>query len=222
MQLTTVGKEIWRAARKAEQLEEAGADNPAVQARLQKLRQVEAFRKRGAVWSEIQDLVGISRATYYRWQRRLQEEGLKGLAPKPRRPRHLRRKVCWTPDLLVRIEALRKQHPTWGRWPIWLTLRKQPRKQLRQAERPRRKDAAHLQGRVPRPALALMDSRATARTQRLSRRLRHSTTDNERSPPATNKGPPLSERPGSSGVPGQDAGQGVGWGEEGKKRGKEK
>jgi len=125
MQLTAVGKEIWRAARKAEQLEEAGADNPAVQARLQKLRQVEAFRKHRMSWPEIQSLVGISRATYYRWQRRLKEEGLKGLAPKPRRPRHLRQKVCWTPDLLVRIEALRKQHPTWGRWPIWLTLRKQ-------------------------------------------------------------------------------------------------
>ena len=46
------------------------------------------------------------------------------MAPKPRRPRRLRQKVCWTPDLLVRIEALRKQHPTWGRWPIWLALRK--------------------------------------------------------------------------------------------------
>ena len=37
MQLTTVGKEIWRAARKARQLEEAGADDPTVQERLQKL-----------------------------------------------------------------------------------------------------------------------------------------------------------------------------------------
>ena len=30
MQLTTVGKEIWRAARKAEQLEEAGAGDVTV------------------------------------------------------------------------------------------------------------------------------------------------------------------------------------------------
>jgi len=125
MQLTAVGKEIWRAAGKAQQLEEAGAGDATVKERLQKLRLAEALRKREVDWSEIKELVGISRATYYRWQRRLQEEGLKGLAPKPRRPRHLRQKVCWTPDLLVRIEALRKQHPTWGRWPIWLTLRKQ-------------------------------------------------------------------------------------------------
>ncbi|RTI35062.1 IS481 family transposase, partial [Thermus scotoductus] len=24
-----------------------------------------------------------------------------------------------------RVEALRKENPTWGRWPIWLTLRKE-------------------------------------------------------------------------------------------------
>jgi len=125
VQLTTVGKEIWRAAGKAEQLEEAGAGDVTVKERLRKLKLVEALRKRKVDWSEIQDLVGISRATYYRWQRSLKEEGLKGLASKPRRPRHLRQKVCWTPELLIAIEALRKRHPTWGRWPIWLTLRKQ-------------------------------------------------------------------------------------------------
>ncbi len=124
MQLTTAGKEIWRAARKTQQLEEAGAGDVTVKERLQKLRLVDALRKRGAVWSEIQSLVGISRATYYRWKRRLQEEGLKGLKPKSRRPKHLRQKVYWTPELLIAIEALRKRHPTWGRWPIWLALRK--------------------------------------------------------------------------------------------------
>ena len=81
MQLTTVGKEIWRAARKAEQLEEAGAGDSTVKERLRKLKLVEALRKRKVDWPEIKELVGISRATYYRWQRRLQEEGLKGLAP---------------------------------------------------------------------------------------------------------------------------------------------
>ncbi len=86
MQLTTVGKEIWKAARKAEQLEEAGAGDSTVKERPQKLKLVEAFRKHGVGWPEIKELVGISRATYYRWKRRLQEEGLKGLAPKPRRP----------------------------------------------------------------------------------------------------------------------------------------
>ncbi len=134
MQLTTVGQELWKGARKAEQLREAGADNPTVQERLRKLKLVKALRKRKVGWSEIKELVGISRATYYRWQRRLKEEGLKGLAPKPKRPRHLRQKVCWTPELLAQIEALRKQNPTWGRWPIWLALRKQNRQVQGQAQ----------------------------------------------------------------------------------------
>ena len=125
MQLTTIGRELWSGARKAEQLRAAGADNPTVQARLQKLKLVEALKKRGVPWPEIQALVGISRATYYRWKRRLKNEGLKGLKPRSRRPRRLRQRVHWTPELLIRVEALRKANPTWGRWPIGLTLRKQ-------------------------------------------------------------------------------------------------
>jgi len=39
-----------------------------------KLKLVGALRKRDVDWSEIKELAGISRATYYRWQRRLQEE----------------------------------------------------------------------------------------------------------------------------------------------------
>jgi len=125
MQLTTVGREVWRGARKAWALQEAGAGDPTVQDRLRKLRQVEAFRKHKVDWPEIPSLVGISRATYYRYKRKLRDEGLEGLLPKPKRPKRLRRKVYWTSECLIAIEALRKQNPTWGRWPIWLALRKQ-------------------------------------------------------------------------------------------------
>lgn len=124
MQLTTVGKAIWQGARKAQELGAAGASDPLVQERLRKLKQVEAFRKHGVSWPEIQALVGISRATYYRWRRRLKGQGLKGLLPKPKRPRRLRRKVHWTSELLIAIEDLRRQNRTWGRWPIWWSLRK--------------------------------------------------------------------------------------------------
>ena len=50
MQLTTVGKAIWRGARKAQELEMAGVGDPLVQERLRKLKQVEAFRKHGVSW----------------------------------------------------------------------------------------------------------------------------------------------------------------------------
>ncbi len=122
MRLTTVGREAWRGAKRAQALIEAGADDARVQDRLRKLKQVEAFRKHGVAWAEIQSLVGISRATYYRWKQSLKGRGLKGLLPKPKRPKHFRRKVHWTSELLIAIETLRKRNPTWGRWPIWLAL----------------------------------------------------------------------------------------------------
>jgi transposase InsO family protein len=125
MQLITVGKEVLQGARKAWELQDAGAGDPTVQERLQKLRQVEALRKHGMSWPKIQEVLGISRATYYRWKGRLGKEGPKGLKPKSKRPKRLRQKVHWTPDLLIAVEDLRKENPTWGRWPIWLALRKQ-------------------------------------------------------------------------------------------------
>ena len=103
MQLTTVGREVWRGARKAQELIGAGAGDPTVQARLQKLKQVEAFRKHKVDWPEIQSLVGISRATYYRLKQILKDRGLKGFLPKPKRPKHFRRKVHWAPEPLMVI-----------------------------------------------------------------------------------------------------------------------
>lgn len=125
MQLITVGKEVWQGARQAERLAEAGAGDPAVQERLHKLKLVKALREGKKSWRAIQDLVGISRATYYRWEKKLKGEGLAGLKPRSRRPRHLRGKVHWRPDLLMAVERLRRQNPTWGRWPLWLHLRKE-------------------------------------------------------------------------------------------------
>jgi putative transposase len=100
VQLTTVGKAIWRGARKAQELEAAGAGDPQVQERLEKLKQVETLRRRGVPWREVQEVVGISRATYYRWRKRLKEEGLSGLRPRSRRPKRTRGKVRWSPDTL--------------------------------------------------------------------------------------------------------------------------
>jgi putative transposase len=65
-------------------------------------------------------VVGLSRASYYRWKGRLKDEGLTGLKPRSKRPQRLRGKVHWSPE----VEGLRKENPTWGRWPIWLSWRK--------------------------------------------------------------------------------------------------
>lgn len=124
MQLTPVGKEVLKAANQGAKLAEAGAADPTVAERLQKLKRVEALKKRQVGWPEIQELVGISQTTYNHWRKRLEEKGLAGLKPQSRRPKTLRTKLHWSPEVLLRIEALRKGNPTWGRWPIWLRLQK--------------------------------------------------------------------------------------------------
>ncbi|WP_156890682.1 helix-turn-helix domain-containing protein, partial [Meiothermus rufus] len=87
MQFTTVGREIWQGARQAQRLAEAKAGDPEVKERLRKLRLVKALRESKKSWKEIQDLVGISRATYHRWKKALKEKGLAGLKPRSRRPK---------------------------------------------------------------------------------------------------------------------------------------
>lgn len=158
MQLTTVGRAIWQGARQAKKLAEAGAGDPEVQERLRKLKLIQALREGKKSWRAVQELVGISRATYYRWEGAQREKGLGGLKAKPRRPRRQRRKVHWTPALLSRIETLRKENPTWGRWPIWLSLRKEG---LEVSERTVGRILAYLErnGRVERVASYLARAR---------------------------------------------------------------
>nr|WP_243028380.1 helix-turn-helix domain-containing protein [Thermus albus] len=114
MHLTTVGRAIWQGAKEARRLAEAGAGDPEAGKRLPRLRLVKALRESKRGWDEIEELLGISRATYYRWERALREGGLAGLKPKSRRPRRLRGKVHWRPELLLRVEELRF---IWGRGP---------------------------------------------------------------------------------------------------------
>jgi len=58
VQLATVGKEVFRGAKKAQKLEATGAGDPQVQERLQKLKQVEAFRELGMSWGSVAYFVG--------------------------------------------------------------------------------------------------------------------------------------------------------------------
>jgi len=54
-----------------------------------------------------------------------QRGGVQRLEAQVQAASRLRGKVHWTPEVLILQEALRKQNPTWGRWPIWLALRKE-------------------------------------------------------------------------------------------------
>ena len=84
----------------------------------------QSLRKRGTSANQASEELGISRATLYRWEKRLEEEGLKGLEERSHRPRRTR-KPTWTPELSQAVLALREQYPRWGKDKLVVLLRRE-------------------------------------------------------------------------------------------------
>ena len=57
---------------------------------------------------------GISRQTFYRWQRRYDPHALETLVPRSHRPHHVRQPT-WSPTLAQAVRRLREQYPRWGK-----------------------------------------------------------------------------------------------------------
>jgi len=92
----------------------------------ERLRYVGCFqslRGQGMSGSRASQAMGISRATLYRWEKRLEEEGLKGLEDRSRRPKRTR-KPTWSPELSQAVLALREQYPRWGKDKLVVLLRR--------------------------------------------------------------------------------------------------
>ena len=69
-------------------------------------------------------VVGVSRASLYRWERRLEREGLRGLEDGSRRPKRLRRPL-WSEDLVGAVQRLRAQYPRWGKETLTVLLKRE-------------------------------------------------------------------------------------------------
>jgi transposase InsO family protein len=65
--------------------------------------------------------LGEARSTLYRWQKRVNDRGLKGLEKDSRRPKHLRT-VSWSPELIETVLELRDMYPRWGKEKICVLL----------------------------------------------------------------------------------------------------
>ncbi|MGH7152822.1 MAG: integrase core domain-containing protein, partial [Acetobacteraceae bacterium] len=76
-------------------------------------------RANGLSATQAAHAVGVSRATLYRWQQRIE--------PRSRRP-HRRRTRRWGSDLIGEVEALRGQYPMWGKRKITVLLRRAGRR----------------------------------------------------------------------------------------------
>ena len=90
-------------------------------ARLQTLTAWQALRKAGYSAQRASLELGVSRATLYRWQKRLKERNLRGLEEDSRRPKRLRT-VSWAPELIETVLDLREQYPRWGKEKICVLL----------------------------------------------------------------------------------------------------
>jgi putative transposase len=69
---------------------------------------------------------GISRQTFYRWQRRYDPQNLATLEERSHRP-HRRRQATWSAALADRVLALRLRYPRWGKDKLAVLLRQQQR-----------------------------------------------------------------------------------------------
>jgi transposase InsO family protein len=82
--------------------------------KMQKLKLWEVLKEKGIKDPQISRLLRVSRATRYRWRKRLRQKGPQGLEEKSRRP-HRIRKPGWSSELVEAVLALREEYPSWGK-----------------------------------------------------------------------------------------------------------
>src|SRR3972149_5082131 len=102
----------WRRVLRSRSLERAAID--VSQRSRQRLRWFDYYRAHGNHAALTCRYFGISRQTFYRWKRRYDPDDLKRLEDGSHRP-HRRRQPTWTPRLVERVLALRRQYPRWGK-----------------------------------------------------------------------------------------------------------
>jgi putative transposase len=98
--------------------------SPRAQHRLRLLKGLDALLARGVTACEAAEVLGVSKASLYRWQRRLARQGPRGLEPRSRRPKQLRTHE-WSDQLVERVLALRRCYPAWGKAKLVVLLRRE-------------------------------------------------------------------------------------------------
>lgn len=98
--------------------------SPAAHNRLRWLKAWQRLRQRGFSGQAAAEILKLPRATLYRWQRRLEHEGLKGLEERSRRPKRVRRPQ-WSPELAQAVLRLREQYPAWGKETLQVLLERE-------------------------------------------------------------------------------------------------
>lgn len=118
MRIISLPKEFYYVAKHRSVAISAAADG-----RMQKLNLWKVLKQKGISDQEAIELLRVSRATLYRWKKRLREKGPRGLEEKSRRP-HRIRKPAWSNDLVSEVLALREEYPSWGKDKLAVLLRR--------------------------------------------------------------------------------------------------
>ncbi len=115
----------WMRLPRSRSLERAAID--VSQKARQRLRWFDYYRAHGNQAALTCRYFGISRQTFYRWKRRYDPDDLKRLEDGSHRP-HRQRQPTWTPRLVERVLALRRQYPRWGKDKLVVLLGREGRK----------------------------------------------------------------------------------------------
>ena len=86
----------------------------------QKIEFINEWRSGQFTITELSRYFEISRPTAYKWIKRYQEKGLKGLQELGRKPSNHPNKT--PPEIEKRVVFYRKKHPRWGGEKIWKYL----------------------------------------------------------------------------------------------------
>src|SRR3990170_901834 len=117
MQLKALPRSFYRAGRL-----QTAEPSPRAGERLRVLQAWEALRARGLSGVECSRILGIPRATIYRWRSRWKRSGPGGLEEGSRAPKKCRQ-PSWSPELIQALLELREQYG-WGKDKLVILLRR--------------------------------------------------------------------------------------------------
>jgi len=93
--------------------------------RMQKLNLRKVLKEKKVEDQKVSQLLQVSRATLYRWQKQLKVNGIKGLEDKSRRPHKVRKSLWWGTKMMEAVVDLRVQYPGWGKDKLAILLHHQ-------------------------------------------------------------------------------------------------
>jgi len=98
--------------------------SPEVYDRQEKLELYEQLRNEGCSETTALKVIGVSRATYYRWKNRYKRFGLCGLEVESRKPNKVRTSQ-WSTSLKKHVYLLRRKYPLFGKYKIAVLLKRE-------------------------------------------------------------------------------------------------